>query len=56
MYELIRRSAYLGLDFINEGLGLSCFCEPGDNALPELTEEGLQEIEQRPDDWYMGMM
>ena len=53
MLELIIQSIDLCLDFVNEELDLSRFCELGGNPLPELTEEELQEIEQRVEDWYM---
>ena len=35
---------------------LSRFCEPVPVPPPELTEDELQQLEQRAEDWYMSMM
>ena len=32
------------------------FCSPASAPRPELTEDELQQLEQRAEDWYMNMM
>lgn len=42
-------------DFLQEA-DLSRFCSPASTPRPELTEDELQQLEQRADDWYISMM
>ena len=44
------------LDDLMQEFDLSRFCEPASALPPDLTEDELQQLEQRAETWYMSMM
>ena len=56
MFEFEGQAYELICDFQCDNFDLHRYCELGVSPLPELTEEKLQQLEQRAEDWYMSMM
>ncbi len=44
------------LDDLMQEFDLSRFCEPASALRSDLTEDELQQLEQKADDWYMRMV